>query len=213
MKKLEEKAKKILCGILVLALTLTGFHGISLVPEAEAASSLPSNFTTITPKDFGIEDGNDYWRVASKDLTIAGADLDRKILNMDVAVSGKDMQLFYGTKDTQTGLLFRFTTTSNTIKIIGKGGYGSILATLSGSTGDFDLSNNNLINLKITTEFINADAGTEADDVKVGVFINEVLYDNQYIVVNDYKSSMNATLGLSQNSDGSARMTIISPKM
>ena len=212
MKKIEEKAKKILCGILVLALTLTGFHGISLVPEAEAASSLPSNFTTITPKDFGIEDGNDYWHVASKDLTIAGADLDRKILNMDVAVSGTDMQLFYGTKDTQTGLLFRFTTTSNTIEIIGKGGYGSILATLSGSTGDFDLSNNNLINLKITTEFINADAGTEADDVKVGVFINEVLYDNQYIVVNDYKSSMNATLGLSQNNDGSARMTIISPK-
>ena len=186
--------------------------GDSIVMGVEPPlEQLPSDFMTITANDFGIVDGNDYWGISTKNLAINGdASLDRKILNMNVAVSGVDMQLFYGRKgssgdDAKTGLLFRFTTESNQILLVKDGGWGAVLATLKGSTGGFDLSDNNSINLKITTEFV-------GNDVKVGVFINEVLYNNQYITLTDYKSSMNATLGLSQNSDSGARMIISTPK-
>ena len=83
MKKIKEKAKKILCGILVLALTLTGFHGINLVPEAEAAFS--SGYTELTFSDWGIVNGkyDAAWGYSAKVGQTALTSLDK------VAFTGK----------------------------------------------------------------------------------------------------------------------------
>ena len=44
----------------------------------------------------------------------------------------------------------------------------------------------NWFNIKLSTEYVDSDGDGAKDDVKLGVWFNDVLYDNTYIYLKDY---------------------------
>lgn len=50
--------------------------------------------------------------------------------------------------------------------------------------------------LGISTEFVDNDADGEKDDVKLGVFFNEALYNDKYLYFNDYVGNVGDTLAI-----------------
>ena len=185
-----------------------------ILGEEEPIEQLPTDFMEITLNDFGIADGT-YASVTRTSLAIDGttgadgaATLDKKILSMDVSCVDGIMQLFYGTTTSDySGLFFKFNPTANTIALLQ--GTSTLLETFTAADGGFDLTNGNSVNLKITTEYVDGD---DVDtDVKVGVFINGVLYNNEYIVIENFASSLSDYVSIHQaNTSGS--LTISTPK-
>ena len=65
---------------------------------------------------------------------------------------------------------------------------------VKGDTGTYEFHSlvagveltDNWYNLKLTTEFVDSDKDGKKDDVKLGVWFNNVLYDNEYIYLQDY---------------------------
>ena len=48
----------------------------------------------------------------------------------------------------------------------------------------------NTFNMKLSTEFVDSDSDGKKDDVKLGVWFNDVLYRNEYIYLTDYASQL-----------------------
>lgn len=183
--------------------------------EEQPPEQLPTNFMEITLNDFGIVDGT-YDNLLNQSLVVNGVtDLDRKILSADISLNQGEYQMFYGkTQDALNGLYFFFDRNNNKITLnqyVSAGNYtgGHVF---EASDGGFDLTSDNPTNLKITTEYIDNDNEGTSNDVKIGVFINGVLYDNKYIVFNNYTGYMSSYVSLYQHGSVDYKLTISNPK-
>ena len=61
----------------------------------------------------------------------------------------------------------------------------------------------NRFNLKLSTELVDSDRDGKKDDVKLGVWFNDVLYNNEYIYLIDYKEFLGGYMGLYSMNDNS----------
>ena len=178
---------------------------VLIIGEEKPLEQLPTDFTTITLNDFGLKDGS-YEDTAPEKLTVYGnANLDKKILSTTVNCADNNMQLFYGTtaKD-YSGLYFLFLPTHNQIHL--QQGTDGTVYTFTGVKGGFDLSNNRTVDLKITTEYVGE------GDLKVGVFINGVLYNNKYIIMTGFASSVGTYVSIHRAQVGSGTLGVSTPK-
>ena len=157
---------------------LTGDTGDAVVEE-----KLPSDYTLITLGNFGIKDGT--YRGTFKQGFYA-LSMHKTVFSVDIEFStdlGEDLR--YGSRvDGWHGL--RFWSQENNLHMQDVDGYTK--------TYVFDMVVANMklvgekINLKISTEYVDSDSDGVKDDVKLGVWFNDKLYNNEYIYLKNYKN-------------------------
>lgn len=156
----------------------------------EKKAALPKDFRKVTFHSFGIQNKtykyNDSKLGAYGDYALS---LDRTIFSADVYFShtkGGDFR--YGGKSNEwCGLWFHNLSDG---KLYMRG--------VEGETGTYVFNSvvagveltDNWYNIKISTEYVDSDKDGKKDDVKVGVWFNDILYDNEYLYLNDYVQHM-----------------------
>jgi len=152
---------------------------------------MPSDFTEINFTDFGIEDGQ-YSNTFSG--TYEGETMDRTLFSgkLTFPTTG-ETHFMYGGKASWNGfILTNVYDQANDIHYL----------RLYDSDGDkdgksfndvkfySDVAGTQLVGkeftLNYTIEYVNNDSGATANDVKLGVWFNGKLYNNQYIYINNY---------------------------
>ena len=175
--------------------------------EAEVErEELPTGFRSLTFESFGIKNG--AYGAKEKDLSVTGKtifSLDRTMFSGNVIFSSKGGDIRYGgEKNAWMGIM---------IYSMGNGKLG--LMGVEGDTGTYVFRSSVAgtaltdarMNLKITTEIVDSDGDGAKDDVKVGVWFNNVLYDNTYIYLKDYAQYMGKRLSVYVGkSDGSVTL-------
>ena len=137
---------------------------------------LKSTSFNMEPDDLGLTSGE----YGVSDGTVIGASkvATSKIMNgttleTDIAFNGVGASLLYGCNAEDTSKAFRLTSTEEGIKVS---------HTYNGTEEQIGLLTNNLLgtllinnkfHLKLTTEVVNIDGGTEADDVLLSIQVND----------------------------------------
>ena len=145
------------------------------------------DFQTITLGNFGIADGtyvNTYVEGGY------GLRLDKKILSVDVEYGTPGGQLRYGgTESGWSGLSFRTRSGNMYLECFGYVDDEIQMVTdqyVFNSIGAGVQLEGSSYNLKISTEYVDSDGDGKKDDVKLGVWFNDKLYENTYIYLQDY---------------------------
>lgn len=135
-------------------------------------------YTIISPKvepdDLGLT-GGEYGAI---DSTIAASTVaTSKVMNgttleTDVFFNGVGASILYGCDATDNTQAFKFTSTAEGIQVSHTyGGTETPIALLNKSNVGVDVLNNKF-HLKLSTDVVNSDEGTEEDDVKLGIQVN-----------------------------------------
>ena len=195
-----KKLKRILAIICVVSMLATSnfSQGFGLTAKAEentAEETLPTGFTTVTPKDLGFVDGATEEKTYNslKPLTT----MDGVIFNADVkfTANGQWMGLYKGQWATfKLGLnaddFWVHNDSMFTNKPEGWTATNIVLDPAKALGEGIATFKNQEFNLKITTEIVNHDQGDTDDDVKIGLWFNDKLYSNEYIYIKDGLSQL-----------------------
>lgn len=159
----------------------TGSHIIEGQQEV-----LDPDLETITFRDFNIADGLYYYN--NNDLSVKGSyngTLNNTVLSGYITYSGSpgEQLRFAGKESEWHGLLF------------GSAGDGTLYLaeaterfakiTFHPEMAEIPLTGKRF-NLKLSILFVDSDTDGRTDDVKLGVWFNNVLYANEYIYLTDY---------------------------
>ena len=161
----------------------------------ENPEELPSDFKVIGFHDFEIESGT--YGFAEDDLAVKGSysgSMDRTIFSGDVIFNNLGGYMTYaGKKSAWHG--FRFAPQANgnlrlyeTSEVMT---YIDLSPVIAGTT-----LVGQKFNLKISTLFIDNDGDGNKNDVQLGIWINDVLYNNSYIILPDYVEELGGNLGI-----------------
>lgn len=162
---------------------------------------LNKNFRQMTFANYKIKDGT----YACKNGKYAFADgvyglgMNETVFSGDILFStavGADFR-FGGQVDGWHGL--RFWNRQGKLYMEDVDGYTDTYTFVSAAAG-VELEDN-MFNLKLSTEYVDSDKDGKKDDVKLGVWFNDVLYQNQYIYLKDYKQYLGRYIGVFSAAD------------
>lgn len=200
------------------ALLLSTPEGVTLADKGEL-KQLPTDFRKVTFQSFEIEDGKYTYKKGK--LADEGSwvlPMNKTLFSGDICFSsivGADFR-YGGAQNAWCGLYF-YTAGGVDGKSDGKlymnlvapeatdNPSGLVLQTpyvFKPYTVGMDLVDN-WMNLKITTEFVDGDKDGKTDDVKLGVWFNNVLYDNEYIYLKDFAKHLGNYAGISVSAENS----------
>ncbi len=156
---------------------------------------LPAGMEEITFCDFGIEDGS-YSNTFNG--SYAGTTMDKTLFSgkLTFSTTGETHFMYGGTKswggfiltdvlDPATNEYYLRLYDSNADKDNGGTKKFNDVKFYADKAG-VDTFVGKEIELNYTIEYVNNDNGTSKNDLKLGVWFNKTLYDNQYIYINDY---------------------------
>lgn len=158
--------------------------------------TLDPGYKMITLGNFGIKDGT-YRSVIEKGSYALS--MHKKVFSVDIEFSsdlGEDFR--YGSQvDGWHGL--RFWSDGSVLRMEDVDGYTSTytFAPLIAGTKLVDRE----FNLKLSTEYVDSDNDGRKDDVKLGVWFNDKLYNNKYIYLKDYKDVLGKYIGVYCSND------------
>ena len=154
------------------------------------AEKLP-DFKYITLGNFGIKDGTYSNKFVDGSYAFR---LHKVIFSVDVEFSsGPSDDFRYGSKvDGWHGL--RFWTKNGQMYMEDVDGYTDTY--MFNSVGAGVTLEDTPYNFKLSTEYVDSDGDGLKDDVKLGVWFNDKLYDNQYIYLTDYVSHLGRWIGI-----------------
>lgn len=199
-KKLLRSVVAVLC---IVSMVLGYFGGLapeSKVEAAETVETLPTDFTEVTPKDFGIDDfsGNTEKEVHASSLkpvtstnkviirmkVVFGAGTTINFLKYDdyAAAGKKGFRLFRQNNG------IRLTNDGNTNSFTVGETSGKYFWQLDPPSSEIDYDTTE-IDLAITMEMV---VRNDKDALKVGIWINEVLYDNTFVYITGRTISENS---------------------
>ncbi|MCQ2449280.1 MAG: dockerin type I repeat-containing protein [Clostridia bacterium] len=214
------------------ALTLENVSTESVAPEGEDLETLPEDFTVITPFDMGIANGvfnaaNPCFDTAYADEAVKG--FDKTILNAVVKFESDNnldtgfANIYYGgkkgetTMDYRSGLLFQYNPWNpdhlELMPASGRNREGAPVVAFDSQTAKVQLKDN-AFDLKISTEWVDYDGDAAQDDLKIGVWFNGILYNNEYIYYTDFNDDtgfVGEGMIVSMNADSTAVLTLTSP--
>lgn len=158
--------------------------------------TVPSYLKTITFSDYAISPGK--YGYNKTDLAIVGAysgSMDGTFFTGDVIFDNSPaVSLIFGGASTPWYGLYVVPTKNGRLRI-----YDPELkyldVTLKSKTAGCELLGNKF-KLGLSTEFVDSDEDGKRDDVRLGVWINDKLYFNQYFYLIDYAERMGQYLGL-----------------
>lgn len=155
----------------------------TFVPSVNApviAATYNETLTELYPYDFGIEDGIKLDNLSS---TAAGySSLVNTIFTADIKHTGTELYLMYAAPSLWEGLRFVFNNGSlsfydTSMKIGAAIDFSPEIAGVKFS--------DELFRLQISIEPCNCDSDGLTDDIKVGIFFNYRLYNNEYVYIPD----------------------------
>jgi len=171
--------------------TMTFWNRLSATIALKSCNyQLPTDMTDITFSDFGFADGQHKF-YPSKEYT--GETLDNTLFSGKVTFPEANLSgIQYGGKVTYGGFNILATQNTNTGEW-----YLRVFDTNQDKSGmkfSFDMLPSvagmklvgEEIELHISMEFVNNDNGQTENDLKLGVWIGEKLYNDAYVYVNDY---------------------------
>ena len=187
-----------------LTIAPAGTSRIQLEADAEpiVPEVLPTGLTEITFQNLGIKSGE--YGSAQVSYNYSGATLENTVL------SGK-----FTFKPTQNA----DQNWNNTILY-----WGNVLIRSKNNEGlrvqfgnsawtylnDTSLVNQQL-NIKLSIQYVNHDGGTANDDVKLGIWIDEKLYNNEYIYYDNVRDTVEANKKLTIAPAGTSRIYLEAP--
>ena len=174
-------------------------------PVVSEKEQLPDDFTKISFHSFDVDNGT-YGTAIS--LSVQGQykeTLDRTLFSGDVIFNNVGGFMTYaGGASAWHGM--RIEPQSNGTLLISEAELKFPQLTITPEQAGTKLVGEQF-NLKITTEFIEADHDGLKNDVKFGIWINDVLYENQYIYAADYVDTIGGYMGIYCPAEGTS-MTV-----
>ena len=184
---------------------------VAPVVEEEESTKKPENLIALTLKDFGV-DGiyvNGAVSMANNMLSKEGVtNLNGTMLSTNISLSeaGDRVHLFYGVtgKNSGQGLHFFLDPSKNVINFDAAGKNAKIF---NGSDGGFSIKDG--FDLDVSVEFVADDSDGVADDVKVGVWFNDVLYDNEYFIIKNHADNIKDSVWFQRATDKDGTTMVI----
>lgn len=200
----------------------------------QTGETLPTGFTQVTPQSFGIDDFTENSGTEYQHNTLPISDADEVVLKANVSFgTGGMIQYFY---NSYTGSGIRIRATENLylcnymsstfadtgIYVGGRFENGEyidgekifnsqsrhieyeILASKISSSENFSTMN---VSLAITTEFVDFDEGGTENDLKVGIWFNEKLYNETYFYMRNCLDTYTPSLKMTVKSMSSPEIT------
>ena len=187
--------------VVCLCVGLIPMHALHTQASTGEGETLPTGFTQVTPKDFGISDIENNDGTKYQDGVKPIDSVHGVVLKADVVFGRRAMYYLYNGVTTggihilgrENLHVYNYVSPSAGMYIGGsfvdgnyvggellsaRGDYYIIKASAFSSTEDFDTLE---FSFAITTEFVDFDGGGTADDLKVGFWINDTLYNNTYV--------------------------------
>ena len=178
-------------------------------PEPEpAVPTISNDFVQVTPRDFGMADySNNDSNVTKYGTAAPRSTADKMVFKTKILMgSGKILRLFHtgDDLDAETGIVFWVN--SRSFRVVNRcSPVGYFLA--DGTTEakwfqDVDLGvdvTTTAVDLAVTTEFVDFDSDGKKDDMKIGIWINEVLNNNTYLYAQDCYITSEDTITFTTN--------------
>jgi len=170
-----------------------GFEGeaYSILPPIELENSDAADFTIITLSDLGIGDGT------SNAKGSYGQSFDKTVLGMNLKLSGEGARLHYANTSTSSysGLGIRLEGKNLVVSCeAGSNEEKLIFEPFQITPDDAKINNSTFANneflLHISCEFVDYGGDSNKKDVKIGIFINKLLYKSQYLYIIDCADRM-----------------------
>ena len=209
---MKSKTKRILALLCAVVMVATTFFGNWYTKQAEAETSSEEaqqpdqSFNKITFIDFGIDDNTYNY---NGDVVVEGSTsetLNKTVFSGDILLSGsKGFQIMYGGKaNTWDGLRIALQDDGNMNLLWTKIGVSDLfIKQITPANVGMTEFVNHTFNLTISTELVDAD-GNGVDDIKIGVWFNNVLYQNDYIIVTDRGEELGNRFGVYCGMEGSS---------
>lgn len=174
--------------------------------DPEAVVTMGEDFKKITFSHFGIMDGK--YKYTPDGFSAMGKtkiSLDKTLFSGDVFLpKGKDFDFRYGGKEHGWyGLQFDIEP-RNVMHIVWQGEQGGeyLLTDISNSKAQTTLFGQ-WVNLKISTEIVDADGDGKKNDIRFGVWFNDIPYNDDYIIVYNQAGNLGNYLGIVCSEKGS----------
>lgn len=207
----NKKLKKCLLAMLcVSAMFLGSVRGFTvLADETTQKETLDETLKLITFSKFGIANGT-YGVDTKTGLAASGQyrdSLDGTVLSGKVRFSNTpDAMLIYGGNDDPWhGLQIRSSNGDGTLTLLNTHTNTPIMnfePSLAGAQG-LQLTDNDY-NLKLSMEYVDHDGDQAEDDVKLGVWFEDVLYKNEYIYIDDLAPKLGSCLSVYVSNEASS---------
>ena len=169
--------------------------------DDEERETLDTSFRQITFGNFKIQDGtyrNEDSKFVEGQYALA---LNKTVFTGDILISSvKNTSFRYGgKKDGWHGLIFYMRNGNLYMQDAEQNQKEYVFLSTNAGTRLAD----HFFNLKLSTELVDSDGDGKRDDVKLGVWFNDVLYDNTYIYLVDYAEFLGSYIGLYSMNDNS----------
>lgn len=214
------------------ALTLENVSTVSIAVDDEDQETLPADFKTVTPFDMNVANGIYNASNPCNDTAYASdiiKGFNKTIFNAVVKFESDDntdsgyASIYYGGKKGEgsmvygSGLLFQYNPWNpdhlELSAASNRNREGAPVVAFDSATAKTQLKNNTF-DLKISTEWVDSDGDSLEDDLKIGVWFNNILYNNEYIYYTDFNDETGFPgegMIVSMNADSTAALTISSP--
>lgn len=164
------------------------------------------SLTDITFGDFGIS--NSIYTFIQSSLSASGqyaGTLDEKLFSGNMTFTGAGVNLYIGgISSANQGL--RFYSNGNNLYMQDTAG-GTALYTFIPAVARTQLVSKQ-ISMNISFQFVDNDQGGTKNDVKLGVWFNGRLYENNYIYLTNYTTTLGSKMGVGITSEENASMAI-----
>jgi hypothetical protein len=178
------------------------------VAQQKDLETMPEGLTNITFRDFGLADGT-YTAAGGKSGVYSGSSLDGTLLSGKVTFGkvGGAAELMVAPKGTWTGALrLRQRDAGNHASLYLTVPYpeGTKTLELTPEIAGVQLTGAEL-DLQMSFQLVDNDSDGAKDDLKLGVWFNGVLYNNEYFYINDcpfVKSAMQSQIVLYPQFEG-----------
>ena len=185
----------------------------SILPPITLENSDSADFTLITLSDLGIVDGN------SNTKGYYGQSFDKTVLGFNVKFTGEGARLHYANNSSSSysGLGIRLEGKNLVVsceagsadqKLI----FDPFTITPDDARTKFKTFANNEFLLHISCEFGDFGGDNNKKDVKIGIFINELLYKSEYLYINDCADRMGDNFNFAENGAKSYSSIETAPK-
>ena len=172
----------------------------SILPPITLEKSDSADFTLITLSDLGIVDGS------SNTKGYYGQSFDKTVLGFNVKFTGEGARLHYANNSSSSysGLGIRLEGKNLVVsceagsadqKLI----FDPFTITPDDARTKFKTFANNEFLLHISCEFGDFGGDSNKKDVKIGIFINELLYKSEYLYINDCADRMSDNFNFAEN--------------
>lgn len=209
MSKVIKKALAILCAVMLLPFG-SFVNGAGNIETTYAADT--AELQKLTLLDAGVSDSTN---MQLYEVSLPVDTLDGTLFSVRLCYNAEGSRMHFGAKDgtrwDYSGLSFRL---DGGRLIIGNelaGGSGNVLTNMpetlvaldSQIAGVGDTFENVEFLLQISTEFVDNDGDGVKNDIKLGVYINGNLYDNQYYYIKDNAQQLGHCINFNEVNMGS----------